>query len=158
MTEEKQQLISRIIDLQKRIGRCSSNDAPDAWLELNLTITQLKTLFYINFQGVTNFKKVAGALGVTPPNVTGIIDHLVERMLVSREENPSNRRMQMLSLTKTGEALLAELKERKIAHLSAILESLSLEDLTIVIKGLNILSDAAEKNYQIQLALKNEEE
>jgi DNA-binding MarR family transcriptional regulator len=158
MIEEKQKLIARIVDLQKRFGRCISNDAPDAWLELNLTIPQLKTLFFINFKGVTNFKEVAGALGVTPPNITGIIDHLVERGLVNREENPQNRRMIMLNLTKTGKALLAELIERKTAHLSAILEDLSPEELSIVIQGLSILNAAAEKKYHNQLKDKIEEE
>jgi DNA-binding MarR family transcriptional regulator len=142
---EKQKLIAKIINLQKRIGRCTSNDAPNAWLELNLTIAQLKTLFFIEFEGVTNFKKVAQALDVTPPNVTGIIDHLVKQGLVKRAENPQNRRMLNLSLTKAGNVLVEELKQRKTAHLSGILEDLSCDELSILLQGLSILTCAAEK-------------
>jgi len=52
-------------------------------MDLSLTIGQLKSLFFIDFEGSTNFKKLATALGVTPPNVTGIVDHLVEQGLVT---------------------------------------------------------------------------
>lgn len=147
MDEEKQKLIADIINLQKRIGRYASNDAPNAWLELNLTIAQLKTLFFIDFEGETNFKCVAQALDVTPPNVTGIIDNLVRRGLVNRQENPRNRRMLMLSLTKTGKTLVMELKERKTAQFSSLLQDLRLEDLNVLLKGLNILTCAAEKKF-----------
>jgi MarR family transcriptional regulator, organic hydroperoxide resistance regulator len=143
--EEKQKLIAQIIDNHKLIGRCMADDSPDAWLELNLSIAQLKSLIFINFQGTTNFKKVAEALGVTPPNVTGIIDRLVEQGLVTRVENPQNRRAQILSLTKTGKNLLKELIERRNAHLSSILTNLKLEELRIIAKGTETLAGAAEK-------------
>jgi len=71
---------------------------PDAWMELSLSVAQLKSLFFISKEGSTNFKKLAQALRVTPSNVTGIVDHLVEEGLVSRQENPEDRRMLMLQL------------------------------------------------------------
>jgi DNA-binding MarR family transcriptional regulator len=154
--EEKRELAKKILGMQRRIMRCSGDDEPHVWLELNLTIAQVKTLFFINFEGVTNFKRVAEALGVTPPNVTGIIDRLVEQKLVKREENPQNRRMQLLSLTETGKNLLTELKERNTAHMSGILESLSQEDLSCLAQGMSALSKAVENNYQKQLKLRTE--
>jgi MarR family transcriptional regulator, organic hydroperoxide resistance regulator len=155
MEKEKQKLIAQIIDNHKLIGRCMSDDSPDAWLELNISIAQLKSLIFINFEETTNFKKVAEALGVTPPNVTGIIDRLVEQGLVTRVENPQNRRMQMLSLTKTGKSLLKELIERRNAHLSSILTTLKLEELSIIAKGTETLASAAEKIIKTKSTLKN---
>jgi DNA-binding MarR family transcriptional regulator len=152
-TDEKQELVNKILDFQRRIMRCSGDDEPHAWLELNLTIAQLKSLFFINFEGVTNFKRVAEALGVSPPNVTGIIDRLVEQGMISREENPQNRRMQMLSLTQTGKALITELKERKNSHMSGILITLRTEDLSALAQGMDALTGALEKIYQKQSKL-----
>ena len=145
------ELIEEIIQLQRRIGRvghASERYAPEAWLALNLTIGQLKSLFFIDFEGSTNFKKLATALGVTPPNVTGIIDHLVEQGLVSREENPEDRRMLLLKTTDKGKALLAKLRESRISHMSGILAQLSLEELSALAQGLTALTRAAECNKE----------
>jgi DNA-binding MarR family transcriptional regulator len=57
-----------------------------------LNITQLKGLFFISDRGTTTPGKLAVALGVTPTNMTGIIDRLVRRDLVSRTEDARDRR------------------------------------------------------------------
>jgi DNA-binding MarR family transcriptional regulator len=140
----KKDLIDQVLRLQMRIQRSMRDDAPDAWLALNLSIAQLKSLFFINFQGVTNAKSLASALGVTPPNVTGIIDRLVEHNMVSREYNQSNRRMQMLKLTPTGVKLVTELKESTTSRYSRLLEQLEVTDLAVLVQGLSALAKAAE--------------
>ena len=42
------------------------------------------------------------------------MDHLVEEGLVSRQENPQDRRMLMLQLTDKGKALLVKLRRGKV--------------------------------------------
>lgn len=101
-----------------------------AWLELNLTIVQLKSLSFIDSQGTTHFKSLSDALGVTPPSVTGIIDRLVAQGLVSREENPENRRMLILQTTAKGKELLANLTEIRKGKMTSIFERLSQQDLS----------------------------
>ena len=145
-TRNKEELIKEALDLQRRLGRYMHNDPPDAWLALNLTIAQLKSLFFIHFEGETNFKRLAAALKVTPPNITGIIDRLVDQGLVSREENENNRRAQILKLTNKGVSLLKELLERNTTYLSNILDTLKIEDLSALVQGLNALANAAEKH------------
>ncbi|MFC2068686.1 MarR family winged helix-turn-helix transcriptional regulator [Chloroflexota bacterium] len=90
----------------------------------------------MDFEGSANFKKLATAMGVTPPNVTGIVDRLVEQGLVSREENPLDRRMLLLRTTKMGRALITRLKESNMSHAHHILARLSMEELTVLAKGL----------------------
>jgi MarR family transcriptional regulator, organic hydroperoxide resistance regulator len=151
INKEQQELINQIIGLDGRLRHCMEDGSPEVWLELNLSIAQLKTLIFINHEEESNFKRVAEALGVTPPNVTGIIERLVEHGLVNRTENPKNRRMLMLSLTETGKSLLRKLKERKIAHLSAVLSSMTLEQLSAVFQGLSILANSTEKSCHRQI-------
>ncbi|HEX7475794.1 MAG TPA: hypothetical protein VF318_07465, partial [Dehalococcoidales bacterium] len=55
----KYELIDQVLRLQMQVQRQMRDDAPDAWLALDLTIGQLKSLFFINFEGVTNLKKLA---------------------------------------------------------------------------------------------------
>ena len=141
---DKAELTKEIIELQRRINWDMRQYTLDAWMELNLTIPQLKSLFFIANHGSTNFTKLASALGVTPSNVTGIVDRLVEQGLVSRQENPEDRRMLMLRVTDKGEAIIADLRERRASHMSEILSNLSSEELNIVVKGFNLLSRAVE--------------
>jgi MarR family transcriptional regulator, organic hydroperoxide resistance regulator len=148
--ELKQGLINQILAFERHLGRHIKSDMPTAFLELNLTMAQLKTLLFINFEEVTNFKEVAKALGVTPPNVTGIIDRLVEQGLVKREENHQNRRMLMLSLTKTGKDLLIDLKERQTTQISNILKILTVEDLTNLLQAIEIVVKTAKTINQKQ--------
>jgi DNA-binding MarR family transcriptional regulator len=153
VTADKTELINRIKSLQMRIAHCMRDDAPDAWLGLNLTIVQLKSLMFIKHRGITNFKMLATALRVSPPNVTGIVERLVEQEFITREENPQNRRMQLLKLTTRGENLLTELHERGDTKLTEILSFLSLEDLSRLAQGLTALAQAAEKRSGIPSSL-----
>jgi DNA-binding MarR family transcriptional regulator len=159
-TEDKAELFSKaIIELADSLGRHLHGDEdPDPWLSLNLTIAQLKSLFFIKFEGTTSSKNLAAALGVTPPSVTGIIDRMVKHGLVTREYNQQNRRMQLLSLTQKGDDLINELKVRKTAHLSHLLEMLNIEDLKALIQGMSALVKAAEKCQEHQLSHKTLQE
>jgi DNA-binding MarR family transcriptional regulator len=144
----KAELVKEIIQLQRQVNRALRQGESDAWMELTLTIAQLKSLFFISNEGSTNFTKLAQALRVTPSNVTGIVDRLVEQGLVSRRENPENRRMLVLQLTDRGETLLASLRERKIGQLSGVLSCLSEEQLSTLAQGLRFLAEAAEASQR----------
>jgi DNA-binding MarR family transcriptional regulator len=144
---DKAKLIKEAVELQRRVNHALEQSAPDtwkAWMNLNLTIAQLKSLFFIAREGSTNFRKLAAALGVTPSNVTGIIDRLVEQGLVSRRENPEDRRELLLQTTEKGKALLTNLRESRRSHMSRILAHLSLEELSYLVQGFTALVKAAE--------------
>jgi DNA-binding MarR family transcriptional regulator len=142
-TASRVELTKEIIRLQQ-MSHALGQYAPEAWMELNLTIIQLKSLFFIDSEGSTNFRKLASALGVTPPDVTRIVDRLVEQGMVTRRENPEDRRMQLLQATKKGKALLAKLRENRTTHLYRILTHLSTDELNTVAQGLRALVRAAE--------------
>jgi len=145
---DRSNLIEEIVWLHHRLARAMRQYTPDAWMELNLTIAQLKSLFYIDFEGTANVKKLAAALGTTPPNVTGVVDRLVEQGLVSREENPDDRRMLILRTTAKGKALLAKLRELEISRMSGILMRLSSEELSALAQSLATFVGAAEESKE----------
>jgi DNA-binding MarR family transcriptional regulator len=143
---DRTEITKGIIKLQRRLNREQRRHEQDAWLALHLSIGQVKSLFFIATQGTTNFSKLAAALGVTPPNITGIVDRLVEQGLVSRQENPEDRRMLMLQVTEKGETLIAELRERTVSHMSETLAHLSTAELNTVTQGLSLLVQASDVN------------
>jgi DNA-binding MarR family transcriptional regulator len=141
---EKSDLILEVIELDRQAHRLIRRHSFNAWMELNLTNPQLRTLFFTSNQRGTNPGKLAAALGVTPPNVTGIVDRLVEQGLLSRQESPEDRRVLMLRTTEKGEAILSDLRERRTSSMREILAHLSLEELSCLAKGLSALTKAAQ--------------
>jgi DNA-binding MarR family transcriptional regulator len=135
---DKSKLIKEIVELQRHINRDMREHTLEAWMGLNLTVPQIKSLFFISNQGTTNFTKLAAALGVTPANVTGIVDRLVEQDLVSRQENPDDRRSLTLRVTEKGENIIANLRERRASHTTEILANLKVEDLKAVLRGFKL--------------------
>ncbi len=94
-----EKILNEIIESHRRLNHALRDYSPDVWMDLSLTIAQVKSLFFISNAGSTNIKKLATALKVTPSNLTGVIDRLVEQGLVSRSENPEDRRMTLLKST-----------------------------------------------------------
>jgi DNA-binding MarR family transcriptional regulator len=129
MEKNRAKLIEEIVASTKQMVLLMRHFEPEAWLDLNLTIVQFKSLCFIDSQASTNLKNLANALGVTPPSVTGIVDRLVEQGLVSRGENPDNRRMQMLRTTEAGKVLLNKLVSSRMDMVTRILNQMETKDL-----------------------------
>jgi MarR family transcriptional regulator, organic hydroperoxide resistance regulator len=145
---EKAELIKEILSIQQRIDRILNQFTPEPWIELNLTLAQLKSLLFIASKEKTNFKKLAEALGVTPPNITGIIDRLVEQDLVSRTENTEDRRVMLLQLTEKGRDLLNHLRENRFNITTQVLAHLSNDELSLQLKALNSVLRASEIHFR----------
>jgi MarR family transcriptional regulator, organic hydroperoxide resistance regulator len=141
---EKTELVNEVLRLHQKADIILRRFSPQPWMELNLTVVQLKSLFFIAAKGKTNFKKLAEALAVTPPNVTGIIDRLVEQGLVSRTENQDDRRIMLLQVTAKGQDLLNHLRESRTNQMTQILARLNNEELISLAQGLNALIKSSE--------------
>ncbi len=146
---EKVDLIEEIIELHRQVNRALRQYNQDAWMQISLTVPQVKSLFFITNSGNTNFKNLAGALKVTQSNLTGVVDRLVEQGLVSRAENPEDRRMMSLKATEKGEALVSELRDRRLNQLSQALTELNEQELNTIAQGLALLAKVTETQRNI---------
>ena len=141
---ERSDLISEVVKLDREAHRMIRQHSFDAWMELNLTVPQLKSLFFISNRRGSNPRKLAAALGVTPSNVTGIVDRLVEQGLVARRQLSEDRRVLILEITNKGEAILSDLRERRMSTMREILTRLGKQELSCLARGLSALSKAAQ--------------
>jgi DNA-binding MarR family transcriptional regulator len=139
----KSDLISEAIELDRQIHRVVRRHSTDAWMGLNLTVPQVKTLFFISNHPGTSPTRLAGALKVTPPNVTGIVDRLVEQDLLARQISPEDRRALVLNLTEEGKSVLSGLRERQTNVMRDILGYLDTDELSQIISALSGLAKAA---------------
>ncbi len=141
---KRKEITSEIIELQRRVDKDRRQYELDAWMDLPITIAQLKSLFFIRNQGSTSLGKLAAALGVTPTNTTGIVDRLVKQGLVTRAENEQDRRVLVVRLTPKGESLISNLRQRKRTHVAGLLEGMADEELDALARGLRALVKAVE--------------
>lgn len=146
--EKKEEVINEIIELQRRMSQVIIPYAIESWRKLDVPLAQLKSLLIITAKGETNFSTLAQDLGVTPGDVTGIIERLVEQGLVSRKPSPEDRRVIWLEATDKGLDLLTNLMESQTRHMVRILEYMSLEDLTSLLRGLSGFIHAVEEHQK----------
>ena len=140
----KKETVEELVELQRRIDRDRRQYELDAWMSLNLGIGQLKTLFFISNRGATTTGKLATALKVTPTNVTGIIDRLLEKELITRTGDPDDRRVLVLRTTPKGDELVAELRQKRRERMTELFNQLSDKEAETVAQGLKIMVKAIE--------------
>ena len=66
---------------------------------------------------------LAERLRITPRSVTEVVDVLVERDLISRLPDPTDRRAMTLELTEEGRALVAEITALRSAHTATVFDA-----------------------------------
>ncbi len=91
-----------------------------AEVEATLTLTQFRTLVVLSGSGGQRLATLADTLGVTPSTALRTVDRLLAAGLVTRAENPADRREVMLDLTADGAAIVADVTERRRRQLQHI--------------------------------------
>ena len=113
-------------------------------VELDIPVGQLKALFMLWTAGKPQtMGQIAQALGVTLGSVTGLVDGLVERDLVRREEDPADRRQKLARLTPRAQTRLRRMERARSVVGSRLLRRMSLDDLRALRQGLVALATAA---------------
>jgi DNA-binding MarR family transcriptional regulator len=109
---------------------------------------QAKVLYLLSV-GDLNMSELVARLGVTLPTVSGVVDRLVERGLIARRVNPSDRRRVFVGITPAGVELLdrfRDLNARQLRDLLAVLDNADLEQvrgfLSVLERGISRLAAA----------------
>jgi DNA-binding MarR family transcriptional regulator len=134
----------RLLDLLNALGSTTFRQL--LWQrasELDLTYAQSQVLFHVADHPGCHMGDVAKAFGVTLPAVTHIVDRLEEKQFLQRADDPADRRVYILELTRAGRALVQELHGLQMRGVEGVLQRMSAEDRQRVIKGLEALVDAA---------------
>lgn len=109
---------------------------------LDLTMAQAKLLYVVMAAGELSLSEIASQLRVTASTASGAVDRLVDLRLLSRTDDPSDRRQLRVSVTPLGTQTIEQIRELSTRQLRALFEVLSDDDLGIVSRAIQILSDA----------------
>ena len=90
---------------------------------LDLSSAQYQVLVSID-DGFPSISRIATRLSSKPPTVSGIVNGLVERGWVSRQQSEGDRRHFNLALTRTGKATLAKADRAVSDQMMAIADEL----------------------------------
>lgn len=107
--------------------------------DAGLTPTQLAALATLDRVGPMSIGALADEEQVGAPTATKIVDKLEAAGQVARAADATDRRITRVSVTPAGRALLADLRARKTAWLSARLSDLSAEQLATVADAVAVL-------------------
>ncbi|MDT0185920.1 MarR family transcriptional regulator [Microbacterium sp. ARD31] len=77
--------------------------------EAGLTTPRVHLLWVLGGAGPSTQQALSAALGVTPRNVTGLVDGLVASGHVTREPHPTDRRAALVTPTPLGQRTIREL-------------------------------------------------
>ncbi len=100
---------------------------PDA---LRYSITQLKTLRFINELKNPTMKNIADFLCVMPPSATAVVDRLIADKFVKRASDRKDRRVVRLVITAAGRRRLRDGFERFGKIMDGLVAKLSYEERT----------------------------
>ena len=97
----------------RRLSRLSAL-RPEAWRELDVTMTQFRALLFVRASQPLSVSQVAAALHMRLGAASALINRLDRFGLVRRRENPRDRRQTLVELTEAGEAMLARVETESI--------------------------------------------
>ena len=116
-----------------------------AEVEDTVTIPQFRTLVVLDTHGQMNLNTLAGLLGVTPSTALRMIDRLLAADLVTRRDNPANRREVLLELTAAGSLLVEQVTARRRAEIAQIVTGMPAGQRSELIAALRAFADAADE-------------
>src|SRR6185437_7693408 len=119
------------------ISRSLRVSAEPDWMELDLTMAQLKTLFTLEYGGPVTIGQTGEKLGISLPTASHLVDRLVQGGYVERTEDPADRRRTLASTTASGSELVDRLRHGGQDVLRGWLEALDDVTLSSLVTGLN---------------------
>lgn len=136
-TTKSQEIVQSLRSIITRV----MGDASGAWMDLDVTMPQMKVLMLLRENGALRVGILARHLAVSTPTITGIVDRLVRHDLVRREDDPSDRRVVLNVLTPKGEQLMERLRHRSDEELLRIVGGLNAQEQADLARALKRLEE-----------------
>jgi DNA-binding MarR family transcriptional regulator len=115
--------------LMRHLLERSNSSVFQAFDELDLSFTQTK--MFMGFTGREQPRSIGSIgeeLGISLPAASRAIDGLLKRGLVTRTEDPDDRRTKLIALTEQGRAITRRLLELRVAGIQDFIDSLDPDD------------------------------
>ncbi|MDZ7801107.1 MAG: MarR family transcriptional regulator [Trueperaceae bacterium] len=107
--------------LLQHVVRRSIHELHALLQELQLSLPQLGTLHVLRAEGAQSVSAIAQHVQLSLAATSHLVDRLVQRGLLTRSEDPSDRRQKRVDLTSEGRAVVGGVQAKARASLEALL-------------------------------------
>ncbi len=126
-----------------RVRRVLLAKNAERWRDLDLSLQQLKAMYFLSDEEEASIGRLAELFGVGMPAASVLADRLVRSGYALRREDPSDRRRALLTLTRTGNRVVADLREGSQTHLRRWMAALTPADQEALARGWQALAEVA---------------
>lgn len=112
-------LTGQLIELMGLLHSRMAGDAMQLMAELNLTMPQMVCLHILKDGGSRSVGAIGGVLNLSASATSHLIDRLFERGIVTREEDPADRRQKLVSITPLGVEIVDRLSAARSEQIGA---------------------------------------
>ena len=138
----KEELIERFVEAVGYLTRQLHSYGLDEWESLDMTVPQIRTLVLLERAGPVRMGNIASYLGRALSATTTVVDRLVEKGLVDRAWDPSDRRVVICRLTDEGKQDLEQFWRVRRERLQLLVDFLDVEQLETLVRGLEVACSA----------------
>ncbi len=135
--EDRTELARQCLDLLLELTTLLGADMAQDLRERGLTEARVPVVWALGAHGPSTQRALADRVGVSPRNITGLVDALAATGFVTRAPHPTDGRAFLVSLTTKGNAEVASLQRAYHALSGKLFASLPTEHLTDLATGLH---------------------
>ncbi len=139
MFQTREELEHEVVTQYRTLGRTLKATSGTVWMEIDLTIAQLRTLLVLAEEGPLVIGQIAQRLGIGLSTGGHLVDRLVQAGLAERTEDAEDRRRTLARLTPKGEDLYARLLNHPL-QMQTLIQKLDDTDLAALLQGLQALN------------------
>jgi len=110
-----------------------------------LSMPQFSILMQLYHKGECGMSELSEGFGITPAAASQLVDKLVQASLLTRTEDPRDRRAKQVALTLQGKQLIEQGIAERYCWMDKLDENLSSEEQKKVAEALKILNEAAKE-------------
>lgn len=144
-TADRETLARSISQFRRGIVREFVFDILRIFGDFDFSLPHLATMLLLDEEGELTIKQVAELMGRSVSTASRLLDHLVERGMVSRREDERDRRVKRVAITERGQALITTLEQRRADAQIHVMEYLSAEEQADVTRAMVLLAEAGKR-------------
>ena len=146
----KEELTDRFMEAVGYLNRQLHSYGLDEWENLNMTVPQIRSMVLLERAGPLRMGSIASCLGRALSATTTVVDRLVEKGLVERAWDPSDRRVVICRLTDEGKQSMERFWHVRRERLQVLVDFLDVERLEVLVQGLEVACTADKEIHASQ--------
>jgi len=148
--------VEGVLILAEQLFRRLIPTVPQELLTLDVTMPQLKIMLILFIRGPSRMSDIATELAVTLPTASILVERLVEKGFIFRENQINDRRVVLCRLSAEGYNAIGRLWEPIRSRGSKLLKEMETDKLRMLIEALEAMLKLAETDRSANVRVKKQ--